>query len=158
MKREGGRHGLWLLGLAGALVLSGVLVLLGLSLSRARAAVAADRVEVDAILAQPRRYLERRVTLRGVVGRVWGNGIVALRSRPLRQGLLVVLSDACVQQGGLREGQEVEVTGRVRALSRSELVGFRRLGVQVRDDVLLAVSGRDPYLLAEEVRTVAARQ
>lgn len=156
MKREGGRHGIWLMGLAGALVLSGVLVLLGLSVSRASADAASGWAAVDEILAQPRRYLDRQVTVRGVVLRVWGNGIVALRSHPVRQGLLVVLGEAGTQEGDLREGQEVEVSGQIHPLSRSELSGFQQLGLQVRDDVLLALYGRDPYLLADEVRPAGA--
>ena len=156
MNREGSRHAVWLMALAGALVVSSLLVLLGLSLTRASADVGGDPA-VDAILAQPRRYLTREVTVRGVVARVWGDGVVALRSHPLRQGLLVVLSGTGVQEGDLHEGQEVVVSGRVQPLCREELLRFRRLGLQVRDDVLLAVYGRDPYLLAEEVRPVDAR-
>jgi len=142
----------WLLGLGGALALSGLLVLWGLSAGRTGTEAPAGEAAVDAILAQPRRYLGKEVTVRGEVMRVWGNGVVALRSGPLRQGLLVVVDGAGVQDGELHVGQVVEASGRVSTIRRQEVQGLKYQGVELRNDILRAVHGCDPYIAAIEIR------
>ncbi|HOG45472.1 MAG TPA: hypothetical protein PLJ35_12905 [Anaerolineae bacterium] len=154
MKRSGRRHASWLVGLAGALVLSGLLVVAGLSAGRARAEVqgAPATAEASAILAQPRGYLFRSVVVRGEVIRLWGRRALALRCHSVRQGLLIVLSEHAAE-AGLRAGQTVDVSGSVRSVSRKELQALDHgRGVDADSGRLLARYGGDPYILADEVQ------
>jgi len=154
-----GRHIGALLTLLGALALSGLLVLAGLNRGRAIAeANPASAAGVDAVLAQPRSYLYRNVTLRGQVMRLWGGHVVALRSHSVRQGLLVVLEGQSASEANLHAGQRVEVVGEVRPLARAELQGLgQQLTADVSRETLLGIFGGDPYILAQEVRPVAGR-
>ncbi len=155
MDLDGRRRVVWLLSLAGALAMSASLVLVGLSSNRVRAAadVASPQAEVNSIIAQPRGYLFKSVVVRGEVMRIWGEHLVALRSRPVRQGLLIVLRAQDVAAAGLHVGQTVEVAGSVRPMCRQEVQALRHeLGFDMGGDSLLATFSGDPYILAQEVR------
>lgn len=157
MDQQGTKHVFALMALLGALILSGMLVLAGLNAGHASAATDGTPMaaEVDAILAQPRGFLLKNVSVRGEVMRVWGTHVVALHSHSVHQGLLIVLGEQSVSEAGLRVGQRVEVTGKVRPICRAEVQALRQgLTTDVGGDSLLAIFGGDPYILADGVRSV----
>ncbi len=150
-----GRHVGLLLALMGALALSGMLVVAGLRAgsAHAQAGPAPPAACVDAVLAQPRRYLHTDVTVTGEVLRLWGRRAVALRSHSVHQGLLVVLEGQSADEAGLRVGQRVEVWGEVRPMGQTEMRALDRwLLADANSDRLLTFFGRDPYILAREIR------
>lgn len=159
MNPDGKRHIAWLMTLAGALVLSALLVLEGLTAGQGKVQAGTATVEaaVESVIAQPRGFLYRQVVVRGQVMRIWGRCTLALRSHPVRHGLLIVLGEQTVAAAGLRVGQMVEVKGSVRLLCRQELQMLRGdLGTDAIGDDVLVTYGAGPYVLAEEVRPAEA--
>ncbi len=148
------QHMIWLACLGGGIILSSLLVLEGLTASRASAAAVPELPArmADEILTEPRHFLWRDVAVDGEVGRSISGRAFALRSRTVRQGLLVVLDEPAASAAPtVSSGRPVEVRGTVHVLTRQEVRALKkRLGVDL--DSLLATHGNHPYILALEVR------
>ncbi len=148
---RGRRHILALAWTAGGILISGLLVLAGISASRASAQARAvpGQVRTDQVLADPRSYLSHTVTIDAEVARVWDGRALALRSHSIRQGLLVVLGrEGAQMEVPLREGLRVQVLGTVRLMNRQEALA---LGMDPAHDDLPAIYRDDPYLLALQI-------
>lgn len=128
----------------------------GLTTSQASAQARTARTGVtpDEALAEPRPLLHRTVAVHGRIARIYNRRYLALASRSVRQGLLVVVdSHALEAEGTLYAGQEVVVTGEVRLLDPAEsraLAGATGLGPPL-DNRPFGYSNH-PYIMAQEVR------
>ena len=151
-----GRRLVWLACLGGAIALSSMLVFVGLTTSQASAQARTARTGVtpDEALAEPRPLLYRTVAVRGRIARIYNSRYLALASRSVRQGLLVVLDGHVLKaEGSLYVGQEVVVTGEVRLLNSAEsraLASAVGLGLPL-DNRPFGYSNH-PYIMAQEVR------
>ncbi|MDI7274777.1 MAG: hypothetical protein QME94_02245 [Anaerolineae bacterium] len=146
----------WLACVLGGFLICSLLVLRGMAAGQASVQPGQEHpVQVpDEILETPRRYLHQSVAVEGEIARVLSDRVITLRSRSVRKGLLVVLSDEACDPGlRLTEGQPVRVEGIVRTLHRPEVSALEeRYGLGVSRQSLLASFGSHPYVLAYEVR------
>ncbi len=136
--------------------MSSVLVFAGLAGSQASAQAVSARTLLtpDDPLIEPRPLLWRTITVRGTVDRILEDQAFTLRSRSIKQGLLVVYSSSTKSHTTLQVGQEVEVRGTVRILSRKEVARLAQvIGLGLTYDGRPAGHGNHPYILAYEIRT-----
>lgn len=150
------QRAVWLMWVAGAIAFAGLLVLAGVRAQDARASGGPGLAPLQThdILGRPRRYLTQTVAVRGRIARVWGNRVLALRDHTVRAGLMIFLGDDSLQsQVYLREGEEVEVIGTVRVLTREEAQALeRQFGANLHRDDLRATYALHPYILAQKVK------
>ncbi len=151
-----GRHVLRLAWLVGGIVLSGLLITGGLNASGANAEAGPARTALapDAVLDEPRHFVSQSIAIDGEVARVLGPRAFTLRSRSVRQGLLVVLTEQGLRAGPApQEGQAVEADGTIRLLDRREVHALgQEFGLDLSRDPALASYGSHPYLLARSIR------
>lgn len=155
-----GNHWLRLAYLIGAIAMSSVLVFVGLAGSQARAqALSAQTcLTPDIPLSEPRPMLWQTVSVHGTVDRILEEHAFTLRSRTAKQGLLIVHGPATGGDPPLEVGQEVEVVGTVRILSRGEVARLAdAVGLQLGHDGRPSGHGDHPYILAFAVRASNAR-
>ena len=98
-------------------------------------------------LRRPQAYYGRRVTLRGVVGLVYGPQIFSLDDGTAGPGVLVVLPGEL--EGSVSEGLEVIVTGTARAFVDADV--SRELGSLDAPPELVATLSRRPVVVARSV-------
>jgi len=155
MTRRGSQHLVRLACILGGIALSSLLVFVGLAASQASAESRPRLAALgpDEALCEPRRLLFQAVTVEGEIVRVLSHRAFALRSRSVRQGLLVVLSDQAMQREALLAvGRRVVVSGTVRLLGRQEGRALEReFGLDLNRDGLPIAYGNHPYVLALEV-------
>ena len=96
---------------------------------------------------RPQAYYGRRVTLRGVVGLVYGPQIFSLDDGTAGPGVLVVLPGEL--EGSVAEGLEVIVTGTARAFVDADV--SRELGSLDAPPELVATLSRRPVVVARSV-------
>jgi hypothetical protein len=109
-----------------------------------RAASESSATAVPTPSTRPQAYYGRRVTLRGVVGRVYGPQIFSLDDGTAGPGVLIVLPGEL--EDSVAEGLEVIVTGTARAFVDAD-VG-RELGSLDAPPELVATLSRRPVVVA----------
>ena len=160
MNRYRSEYAVWLASILGAMVLSGLLVLLGINASQVNAEAGYEwtRLATNGVLLRPRPFLHRTVTVAGEIADIWDQRTLLLDSSPLRHGLLVVLSNKALQGAPpLHKGQAVKVVGRLRFLTRREAQALASgLTTNARLRHLPAIHAHLPCLLATEVKAEAS--
>ena len=112
-----------------------------------RAASESSATAVQRPSTRPQGDYGRRVTLRGVVGRVYGPQMFSLDDATADPGVLVVLPGEL--EGSVAEGLEVIVTGTARAFVDADV--SRELGSLDAPPELVATLSRGPVVVARSV-------
>jgi hypothetical protein len=109
-----------------------------------RAASESSATAVQGLSTRPRAYYGRRVTLHGVVGRVYGPQLFSIDDGTAGPGVLVVLPSEL--EGSVAEGLEVIVRGTARAFVDADV--SRELGSLDAPPELVATLSGQPVVVA----------
>jgi hypothetical protein len=110
-------------------------------------------VTIDELLADPGRYVGRRVTASGQVDRVVSAQVIALRSPASIGEVLAIVGDQAVSAvDAIEPGETIQVAATVQMMDREQIRQVElQLGVQLDEERLLSLAERSPFLIAQRV-------
>lgn len=108
---------------------------------------------VDEVLADPQRFFDETVALRGEMDRTISERVIALSSTNADQGMLAVLADQALKRiDSLQAGDQLEIVGVIRPITQEQIRQVeQQLGVDLDEQQMVNLANQAPFIVAQSV-------